>query len=155
MVRWYGGGHMANTSAQLDAARWIVAELSSRFSQRFEERLIYLTWGGKFKFDAVSEDGTILANISTSQPKTAKGKPAIGKFHKIRSDALYLLHAVNAKQRLLIFTEKNMQEHFEGEQKSGRFPPEVELLCIELPENINNRVNISRYLASKEVTPKK
>lgn len=150
------GGIMASTKAQVRAEQWIVTEyLLMQFNQQFEEKRIDLMWGGKFKFDAVSEDRKIIANISTSAAKTAKGKQATGKFHKIRSDTLYLLHANSATKRLLIFTEKDMQEHFMREKESGRFPPGVDLIYVELPKSLKNQVKIARFLASQEVTPKK
>ena len=146
---------MANTKAQVKAEQWIVTEyLPMQFNQQFEGKLIDLTWRGKFKFDAVSDDGKIIASISTSAAKTAKGKQGSGKFHKIHSDTLYLLHASSATKRLLIFTEKDMQEHFIREKGSGRFPPGVDLIYVELPDSLKNQVKIARLLASQEVTPK-
>jgi len=146
---------MANTKVQVKAEQWIVTEyLPKQFNQCFEKKRIELTWGGKFEFDAVSEDGKIIANISTSSARTAKGKQAIGKFHKIKGDTLYLLHA-NATKRLQIFTEKDMQEHFMRDKKSGRFPPEVDLIHVELPEILKQELQSARRLASQEVTPNK
>ena len=147
---------MAKTKAQVMAQRWIVTKyFPMQFNQQFEEKRIDLIWGGEFKFDAVSEDGKIIGSISTSAAKTASGKPSSGKFHKIHSDTLYLLHANSAIKRLLIFTEKGMQEHFIREKESGRFPPGVDLIYVELPNNLKNQVKITRFLASQEVTPKK
>jgi hypothetical protein len=145
---------MANTKAQVEAERWIVTEyLPMQFNQQFKEKPTDLTWGGKFKFDAVSKDGKIIANISTSTARTAQGKQAIGKFQKIKSDTLYLLHANSATKRLQIFTEKDMREHFIREKESGRFPPEVDLIHVELPDKLKQKLQKARQLASKEVTP--
>jgi len=38
--------------------------------------------GGVFDFDAVSDDGKIVASISTSGSKTATGKYAVGKMNE-------------------------------------------------------------------------
>ena len=147
---------MAKTKDQVMAQQWIATKyLPRKFNQQFEEKLIDLTWGGKFKFDAVSEDGKIIGSISTSAAKTASGKPSSGPFHKIHSDTLYLLHANSATKRLLIFTEKDMQEHFIREQESGRLPPGVDLIHVELPNNLKNQVKNARFSASQEVTPPK
>lgn len=147
---------MADTLAQKLAHQWVVKEyLPKQFNQQFEERLVHLKWGGAFRFDAVSEDGSVVANVSTSAAKTAKGKQATGKFHKIHSDALYLLHLEGATKRLLIFTEKDMTEHFLAEQRSGRLPPEIGLIYVELPTNLGDQVRFARSLASQEVTPRK
>jgi len=83
---------MADTKAQIKAERWIVKEyLPKLFNHRFEEKQTTLQWGGKFKFDAVSEDGEIVVNISTSSAKTAREKQAIGKRHKIKADVSKML----------------------------------------------------------------
>ena len=146
---------MANTKVQLKVEKWIVTEyLPKQFNQCFEKKKTQLTWGGEFEFDAVSEDGLIAINISTSSARTAKGKQAIGKYHKIKSDTLYLLHA-NATKRFQIFTEKDMQEHFMKERKSGRFPPEVDLIYVELPEFLKQELQAAKQLASQEVSPTK
>jgi len=145
---------MANTKVQVKVERWIVTEyLPMQFNQQFKEKSTDLIWGGKFKFDAVSEDGKIIANISTGTARTAQGKQASGKFQKIKSDTLYLLHAKNTTKRLQIFTEKDMREHFIREKESGRFPPEVDLIHVELPDSLKQELQNARRLASKEVTP--
>lgn len=146
---------MANTKVQLEAHRWIISEyLPTRFKQGFKEELVDLMWGGEFKFDAVSEDGTIVANITTSAAKTAQGKPSIGKFHKIKSDVLYLLHTKTPGKRIQVFTEADMRDHFVQEKKSGRFPPEIDLIHVELPTYLKIKLWSARQSASKEVTPK-
>jgi len=42
---------------------------------------VRLSSGGVFDFDAVSEDHSVVATISTSGAKTAGGKYAVGKMH--------------------------------------------------------------------------
>lgn len=144
---------MANTQPQLQAELWVVTQyLPNHFKKQFKGKSIPLTWGGCFNFDAVSEDGEIIACISTSAAKTVSGKSAAGKYHKIKADALYLLNANNAKKRFLIFTEKDMYSHFLKEKEAGRFPLEIELLFVELPETINQKVLEAKKLASKEVS---
>ena len=144
---------MANTQAQLQAEHWIVTEyLPNLFKKQFKGKSVPLIWGGGFNFDAVSENGEIIACISTSAAKTVSGKSAIGKYHKIKADALYLLNANNAKKRFLIFTEKDMYNHLLKEKEAGRFPLEIELLCVELPEIINQKVLEAKKRASKEVS---
>lgn len=146
---------MANTSAQLAAEKWIAShELPARFDGlAFEAKKLKLKWGGDFAFDAVSSDGEIVALISTSSARTASGKSATAKFQKLKADALYLLNAVGATQLLMIFTEETMQVHFEKERKAGRFPPEIEFLHVNLPDEIRTRVLEARRIASAETTP--
>ncbi len=66
-----------------------------------------LSSGGVFEFDAVSLNGKIIANISTSRGTNVSGKRAVGKTHKIRSDMFFLL-LVPADDLSVILTERDM-----------------------------------------------
>lgn len=146
---------MANTSAQHLAEAWVIETvLPSHFPGiAFAGRKLKLKWGGFFAFDAVSQDGTIVVAISTSSARTAKGKAATAKFQKLKTDSLYLLHVESARRRLMVFTEQSMLEYFKKEVSSGRFPPEIELVHIELPIEILAKVLAARDIASKETSP--
>jgi len=89
---------MADTTVQGKVERWIVEnELPRWFGARpFSKRRMQLTWGGEFEFDAVSADGAVVVSVSTGCCKTVSGRNATGKYHKLKADALYLLHAVYA-----------------------------------------------------------
>jgi hypothetical protein len=84
---------MADTTVQGKIELWIVEnELGQFFGGRtFSKRKVPLKWGGAFEFDAVSADGRVVVCVSTSCCRTASGRNAIGKFHKLKADALYLL----------------------------------------------------------------
>lgn len=146
---------MANTSAQHIAEQWVVSQfLCNHFSGvKFVGRKLSLRWGGRFAFDAVSEDEKLVGLVSTSAAHTAGRKAATAKFQKLKADALYLLHVVGAERLFMIFTEESMLRHFEKEKKSGRFPPEIELIHAPLPEQINAQVLSARKLASAETAP--
>jgi hypothetical protein len=72
-----------------------------------------------FDFDAVCGDKSIAATISTSGAKTSGGKHAVGKIQKLRSDMLFLT-MIEAKQRLVVLTERDMYELFLKEAAGGR-----------------------------------
>ena len=145
---------MANTKIQHEVEDWILTGyLPDKYQCSFEGRKVKLTWGGFFNFDAVSKDGKIVGNISTSSAKTAGGKQAIGKYHKLKADILYLLAARNAAKRLLIFTEKEMRDHFASEQNSGRLPSNIELVLVKLPTTLRKKLEIARKSASDEMRP--
>lgn len=146
---------MADTTVQHEAERWVVSEfLPNHFGGvHFSERKLSLVWGGKFAFDAVSSDGRIIGLISTSSARTAGDNLATAKIQKLKCDTLYLLHATGIDQRLLIFTEQSMLEQFDKEKRSGRFPPEIELLHAPLPNDLYERVLASRRIASAETSP--
>ena len=147
---------MADTRAQKRGELWVLENfLPSRYGLPFSGRKVLLAWGGKFEFDAVSADGSIIGNVSTSSARTATGKQATAKFQKIKCDTLYLLHARGAKQRLLIFTESDMLEYFEKEVRNGRFPKGVKLLHAALPESFQREVESARKVASDETSPRR
>jgi hypothetical protein len=98
--------------------------MTSHFGMKFSRERIPLRSGGVFDFDAVSEDHSVVASISTSGSKTSGGKNAVGKILKLRSDMLFLT-MVEAKGRLIILTERDMCDQCEKEAAGGRVPPEI------------------------------
>ena len=105
--------------------------------------------GGVFDFDAVSEDHSVVATISTSGCKTSGGKHAVGKLLKLRSDMLFLT-MVEANRRLIILTERDMFEHCEKDAAGGRVPPEIEFACAIIPDELRARLVAARLKASEE-----
>jgi hypothetical protein len=147
---------MADTKAQNEAEFWIRRHaLQEQFGQQFTKRSLVLTTGGEFSFDAVSEDGKIVAAISTSVGTRPGGKDATAKLLKIRSDVLwfYMLERV-PERKMLVFSEQSMVDLVEKEKKKGRFPLEFEILKVELPSDIAVKVAESQRIASEEVSPK-
>lgn len=143
---------MANTSEHLAAEKWIVKNqlpqlLGGVFLPATKTRLI---WGGVFEFDAVSADRSVAVCISTSSGKTSSGKFPSAKVTKLKADALYLLHAVGVKRCVMAFTNGAMCDAIRKEQERGRFPPEIELVLVQLPDEIATAVEVSRAIASKE-----
>lgn len=148
---------MADTSINHAAERWIVETgLSLHWpGKTFAPKKMKLTWGGVFAFDAVSENGGIVAAVSTSAARTATGKLATAKYQKLKTDALYLLHLEVEARKVMVFTEPCMHEYFVKAAKSGRFPPNIELLHISLPKSLQAQVIETRVIASLETSPVK
>src|SRR5258708_16047531 len=110
---------MADTRIQLEVEDWVRRNwMPTQFGAKFSRERLRLRSGGVFDFDAVSEDHSIVATISTSGSKTAAGKNAVGKMLKLRSHMLFLT-MVEAKRRLIILTEKDMCDQCEKEFESG------------------------------------
>lgn len=148
--------NVADTRPQGIVEDWIVRNvLPSRYARLFTKRVVPLTWGGSFEFDAVSDDGKIVVCVSTSCCRTAGGRPAVGKYHKIRADTLYLLNARGTERRVLVFTDPGMFTHFRAEQKRGRFPEAsaIELECVEIPPELAAALLKATQIASVEVSP--
>jgi hypothetical protein len=146
---------MANTHTQIEIERWIRTQwMPKYFNQEFMAQRLQLNTGGHFDFDAVSEDGSIVANISTSNAKTSGGKNGTAKYQKLRSDMLFLT-MVNARQKFIILSEKDMFDLCMKERENGRVPIEIEFAYAEIPESLNLSLKESKKIAANEVTPKK
>lgn len=144
---------MADTRAQIEAEDWVrqVWMLKHLGKEFFRER-VKLSSGGVFDFDAVTQDRTIVATISTSGSRTASGKHAVGKVMKIRSD-LYFLLLADAERRLCVLTERDMYDWCLQEVKLGRVPRSIEFMHVDLPADLRNKLAASRAVASREVSP--
>lgn len=143
---------MADTTAQKQAAEWIrTSFLKDKFGQGFNRRTCKLNTGGEVEFSAVSEDGKILAYISTSTPLVPKGSIGRGKLSKVRADALFLSMVEGDVERLLIYTDKEMLKLTEGELSAGRLPRNIKTLHAPLPDSLQNVVTASRNMASQEL----
>jgi len=144
---------MADTRVQLEVEDWVRRNWMPRqFGQKFYRERARLSSGGVFDFDAVSEDGKIVATISTSGARTATGKLAVGKLLKIRSDMFFLLLA-KAERRLVVLTEPDMLELCQKEKERGRVPDSIEFYLADIPEELRERLRTARKKASREVSP--
>lgn len=141
---------MADARIQLEVEDWVRRNwLPAQFGQRFSRERLKLRSGGVFDFDAVSDDHSIVATISTSASKTAGGKHAVGKILKLRSDMLFLT-LVEAKRRVIVLTEQDMHVQCGKEATGGRVPPEIEFACAPIPEEMRTRLVTARLIASRE-----
>ena len=93
-----------------------------------------------------------MACISTSASKTARGKHAVGKLLKLRSDMLFLHLAQGPDRRMIILTERDMYEACQKEKAGGRVPQEIELYLAEIPTDLRSRLYSAKDTASREVT---
>jgi hypothetical protein len=141
---------MADTRIQLEVEDWVRRNwMASHFGAKFSRERLPLRSGGVFDFDAVSEDRSIVATISTSAHKTSGGKNGSGKLLKLRSDMLFLT-MITAVRRLVILTERDMCDQCEKEAEGGRVPPEIEFACAVIPEELRVRLISARQKASGE-----
>jgi len=141
---------VADTRIQLEVEDWVRRNwMASHFGVRFSRERMSLRSGGVFDFDAVSEDRSIVATISTSGSRTFAGKYAVGKMLKLRSDMLFLT-MVEAKRRVIVLTERDMCDQCEHEAEGGRVPPEIEFTCATIPDELRLRLVAARLRASEE-----
>jgi len=143
---------MADTSVQREVENWVRDQwLPEKFAQQFHKRKCKLDSGGDFEFDAVSQDSTIVALISTSRYKTARGKHGSGKVQKIRADINFLQQA-QADQHILLLTEPDMLEFFQKERAKGRVSQSIHIALVSLPESLSASLKQARDEASREVS---
>ena len=144
---------MADTSAQKRAADWVRNKwLKDKFGKLFEKKTCRLNTGAEVEFNAVSQDGEIIAFISTSTPLVPKGSVGRGKLSKVRADALFLSMTEGNLERLLIYTDQEMTNLVAGEHRVGRLPENITVLYAALPANIQTEVSASRKKASEELS---
>ncbi len=145
---------MANTKVQGAVERWVRETwMPANLGQPFTKGRGRLSAAGEFEFDGISADGSTVACISTAKHKTSGGRNGMGKWFKLRSDMLYLVMAESVGRRLLVLTEPCMLEHYKAERARGRVPREVEVVLVELPVDLRERLAASRERASEEVRP--
>jgi hypothetical protein len=143
---------VADTRIQLEVEDWIRRNwMASQYGMRFTRERLPLRSGGVFDFDAVSEDHSIVATISTSGSRTGGGKHAVGKILKLRSDMVFLT-MVDAKRRLIVLSERDMCDQCEREAAGGRVPPEIEFACAAIPDELRARLVAARLKASTEMS---
>jgi len=146
---------MADSRTRLKIEKWIrEIWLPQKYGQEFSAEHLQLFSGGYFDFDAVSEDGTIVASISTSSARTRSGRRAAGKIHKLRGDMLFLL-MVQANKRIIVLSEKDMCDYLIKEKDNGRVPLQIEFVHAPIPEDLKKELNAAKKIAAQEVLPKK
>ena len=105
---------------------------------------------GVHKFDAVSEDNTIVASIKSHSWLTSGGNLPSGKIGQI-FQSLYFLSLVNAGTKLLILTDREAYKGFlvvsEGKVADG-----IEIKFCPLPPELQLRVKKVHQKASQEMS---
>lgn len=142
---------MASSKVQMKCEKWIVNNwLKAKFKQSFSKKKLTMQGRGVFEFDAVSEDDSIIANISTATAQTHNGKAASGKKSKLRADCL-MLNLAKANTKLLILTEACLFKLAIVEQEEGRLPLNIKIFHSDLPQDLKIELIEARNIASNEV----
>ncbi len=133
---------MDNSNALADAVKWIrEVYLPKKYHQSFHEKKLELQSKALVKFDAVSEDGEIVAAISTNSGYTSGGRTNEDDLQKTRSDALhFLMLDYIPKERLMIFTEQSMIDLVKDEKKRDRFPAALKIVKVKLPPELEEKI---------------
>ena len=146
---------MADTAIQSEVEKWIREEwLRRRFDRTFTKKNVRLNTGGEFEFDAVSDDGKVVANISTSSLRTAGGNRGAGKINKVRADISFLLLAEAAEKRVMLLTESDMYEALLRQIDRGRVPDSIQIRCVEIPSPLREKLRSAQKKAADEQAPR-
>ena len=102
------------------------------------------------KFDAVSENDTIVASIKSHTWLTSGGKLPSGKIGQIYQ-SLYFLSLVDAKTKLLIMTDREAYEGFLT-VSDGKVAEGIEIKFYPLPPDLQLLVTKVHQKASQEMS---
>lgn len=148
---------MADTSAlKTEVERFVRGRLADDFpGHTFSERAIQLRKKrdgtlAVHKFDAVSEDNSIIASIKAHSWKTRGGNIPSGKIDAI-FHSLYFLSLVSAKTKLLILTDKRTYDGF-VKGSDGKVVEGIEIRLYELPRELQRVVEEVQRKASQEMS---
>jgi len=146
---------MANTTLLRTMVEdYVRGHLEERYKQPFRPRALRLRTGRMRGFDAVSDDGRIVASVSTASGLTRGGgnKPS-GKINKGIAD-LYYLSLIDVPIRLLVLTTPAFHDIFVREM-TGALAEGIVIECVPLPDQIQLVVDRIVLEASSEVSPAK
>lgn len=147
---------MVNTTELREVERFIRKELAKDYpGHTFTEKKLSLRKkrDGTYavhKFDAVSEDNTIVASIKSHSWLTSGGNPPVGKIGQIYQ-SLHLLGLVDAKTKLLILTDREAYEGFLS-VSDGKVAEDIEIKFYPLSLELQLSVKKVRQKASQEMS---
>lgn len=124
--------------------------LSTRFPRHiFREKLVQLTTGHGYSFDAVAEDGSIVGAILCNRPSTRTGRENTGAIRKASWDLNYLKLLPADVKKLMVFTDARFCElvcH-----RAARLGTEsIEMIVCELPADLKELLEQILNQASNE-----
>jgi hypothetical protein len=142
---------MANTNyLKNDIENWCRNWLAQQFpGNHFSKQNLKLVTGGNHEFDAVSNDKSIVAGITTRSWKTQGGNLPSGKFDGLYTE-LYFLNLVDAKIKFLILTNKEMYDDF-TRRSQGKVANGIEIKFCQLPLEKSVKVDSVQGIASREL----
>jgi len=142
---------MANTTyLKTTVEPFVRSALRAEFGVEFRSRVVTLLTGGSHEFDAVSDDGQVVAAIKSASGKTSGGKNPSGKIKDAEAE-LYYLTLVNARTRILVLTNQEFYGILQARLR-GRLAAGLSLKLVGLPPEMTEEVRRIQREASAEVS---
>ncbi|MGH3881575.1 MAG: hypothetical protein ACRDSK_31520 [Actinophytocola sp.] len=143
---------MANTRYLTTAVEDEVRNrLSETHQVAFHKRTLRLQTGGDHEFDAVSDNGRIVASVKTASGRTSGGGHPAGTVVNCIAE-LYFLTQVRARRRLLVLTSPEFHTIF-MRAVQGKIAAGIEIVHIPLPAELQARLSAVQQVANDEVQP--
>ena len=115
----------------------------------FEEKPVQLASGGRHKFDAVTEDGSIVAAILCNKARTRTNRENTGGVRKALTDLSYLQALPAGVQKVMVFTDDSFCNLIHR-RASGLLMEPVQMLICTLPPHLETLLGEILYEASHE-----
>lgn len=110
--------------------------LSNQFPGHvFEKKRVQLASGGSHKFDAVAEDGSIVAAALCNRAHTRTQRENTGGVRKALTDLSYLQGLPADVQKVMVFTDDNFC-HLIGRRASRLVTEPVQMMICTLPPRL-------------------
>ena len=127
-----------------------MAQLTERCGTKFDAQVLTLSSGGTHEFDAVSDDGSVIASIKANSGLTSGGNHPTGKVATCLNE-VYFLTLVTAPTRLLVLTNPEFKEIFQR-TTAGKIAPGIEVILVPLPVEMQETVDGVTRKASDEMS---
>lgn len=114
-----------------------------------QEREVQLATGGRHKFDAVSDDGKVVADFVSNRPKTRTGRRNSGGTRKALVDLLVLNLLPSESSGVLVFTDADFKTEIEGQAERLGIRG-VRLVVCSLPDGIQRGLDDTLRASSSE-----
>ena len=124
--------------------------LEQKHGKKFEgsEIPLDLITGGVHRFDAVSNDRTIVAGIKSFSVRET-GKVGVGVIKSAFTE-LYFLSLVKAEKKLLIFTNEEFYNLF-SKRALGKVLPDTEIVLCPLSDELALEIAVVNENARREI----
>lgn len=123
--------------------------LSAEHQVVFRRQRVKLQPGGYHEFDAVSDNGRVVASVKTAAG--GRSRHPAGKVASCLAE-LYFLSLVRAHRKYLVLTSADFHRMFLTAM-AGKIPNGVEIVHIPLPADVQSRVAAVQEAGTDETQP--